>query len=155
MTDSHAPSAGTIVGPSRKNASMIPCALLVGTHRPQSSTGGYRDRHYLFEILSWSSHLHHLYYSSSFLRTPQINPSLRNGRSVIMRIQGARPRSCVLPSRLTVARLTRVSRKNGALKHQGLNWSTRPHATVRHNLTGVLLHRTLYHGHREVPTQRP
>ena len=39
------------------------------------------------EILSWSSPLQHVYYSSSFLRTSQMNPPLRGGRSVIVRIR--------------------------------------------------------------------
>ena len=36
------------------------------------------------EVLSWPSPLQHGYYSSSFLRTSQMNPSLRSGRPVIV-----------------------------------------------------------------------
>ena len=58
--------------------------------------------HALFiEILSWSSPLLHVYYSSSFLRTSQMTPSLASGRSIIVYLRIAvvpKDRLVIIPS---------------------------------------------------------
>ncbi len=75
----------------------------------------------IYRNLPWSSPLLQVYDSSSALRTPQMNPSLRSGRSVVVRIRSVvvpKDRLAIIPS---LPHMIRVAGCNGS----GNSWQAR------------------------------